>query len=104
MLRPGGRMMVSDIVLERPLPEAVIESIDAYLGCVGGASLRGEYLETIRKAGFSEVKVTGEASFASAFDPESPQVQELIRGLAISSEEAERYASAVTSLHILAVK
>ena len=41
VLKPGGRLMISDIVLERPLPQAVIDSMDAYIGCVGGASLRG---------------------------------------------------------------
>ncbi|MGI9432008.1 MAG: arsenite methyltransferase, partial [Myxococcota bacterium] len=45
VLRPGGRIMVSDIVLEKPLHPRVVQSVDAYLGCVGGASLRGEYLE-----------------------------------------------------------
>jgi len=44
VLRPGGRMMVSDVVLERVLPDAVLQSIDVYMGCVGGASLREPYL------------------------------------------------------------
>ena len=104
VLRPGGRVMVSDIVLERPLPAEVVDSIDATIGCVGGASLRTEYLDTIRKAGFSEVRVTGEASFAGAFAPDDPGVRELLEKLEITAEEAETYADAVTSLHIFAVK
>ena len=104
VLRPGGRVMVSDIVLERPLPPAVIESIDAYLGCVGGASLRAEYLETIAKAGFREVRVESEAHFADALSLDDPRVRELMEHLAISPEEATRYAEAVTSLHIFARK
>jgi SAM-dependent methyltransferase len=104
VLRPGGRMMVSDIVLERPLPAEVIESIDAYIGCVGGASLRSQYLETIREAGFAEVRVVGEASFAGVFAPDDPQVRELIDKLDITAQEAEQYATAVTSLQIFAVK
>jgi SAM-dependent methyltransferase len=104
VLRPGGRMMVSDIVLERPLPAEVIESIDAYVGCVGGASLRSEYLDIIHKAGFAEVRVVGEASFAGVFAADDPRVQEFIDKLDITVEEAERYAAAVTSLQIFAVK
>ena len=104
VLRPGGRVMVSDIVLERPLPPAVIESIDAYLGCVGGASLRAEYLETIAKAGFREVRVESEAHFADALSLDDPRVRELMERLDISPEEATRYAEAVTSLHIFARK
>jgi arsenite methyltransferase len=104
VLRPGGRLMVSDIVLERELPPAVLESIDAYLGCVGGASQRGAYLETIEKAGFREVKVLSEASFASALDLQDPRVRELRERLGISEDEARGYADAVTSLHLFARK
>ena len=70
--------MISDIVLERPLPPAVADSIDALIGCVGGASLRGEYLATIAAAGFREVKVQREASFATAFDLEDPRLREAL--------------------------
>jgi SAM-dependent methyltransferase len=104
VLRPGGRVMVSDIVLERPLPQGVIDRIDAYLGCVGGASLRAEYLETIAKAGFREVRVEREASFTDAIALDDPRVQEVMERLGISADEAKSYADAVTSLSIYAVK
>ena len=74
VLKPGGRMMVSDVVLEQALPEKVLRSVDAYIGCVGGASLREEYLETIRQAGFSEVRVEREACFGDAIDLDDPQI------------------------------
>jgi SAM-dependent methyltransferase len=104
VLRPGGRIMISDVVLERPLPEAVLDSIDAYIGCVGGASLRGEYLETIAKAGFGEVRVEREASFIDAISFDDPPVREAIERAGISEEQARGYADAVTSLHIFASK
>jgi SAM-dependent methyltransferase len=104
VLKPGGRVMISDIVLERPLPRAVIDSIDAYIGCVGGASVRAEYLETIAKAGFREVRVERESSFASVFDVDDPKVLELMGQLELSEGEAKDIADAVTSLHIFAVK
>jgi arsenite methyltransferase len=104
VLRPGGRIMISDVVLERPLPEAVLDSIDAYLGCVGGASLRGEYLETIAKAGFREVRVDREASFINAISFDDPPVREAMDRLGISEKEARGFADAVTSLHIFALK
>jgi hypothetical protein len=71
---------------------------------VGGASLRSEYLETIRKAGFAEVRIVKEASFGGVFDMNDPQVRELIDGLGITVAQAEGYAAAVTSLQILGVK
>ena len=104
VLRPGGRAMISDIVLERPLPQALIEGIDAYLGCVGGASLRGDYLETIAKAGFREVRVQREAHFADALSLDDPGVRNLMDRLEISRDEAKSYANAVTSLSIFALK
>ena len=104
VLRPGGRIMVSDIVLEQPLPEAVLASVDAYLGCVGGASLRSSYLETIRKAGFAEIRVDREASFLHAMALDDPAVQSLVNELGLSSDEVKQYAASVTSLHIFARK
>lgn len=104
VLRPGGRLMVSDIVLERPLPREVIESIDAYIGCVGGATLRDEYLDTIRKAGFREVRVEREANFGGLFDLDDPNVQAAMEKLDLSPADARSYAEAVTSLHIFARK
>jgi arsenite methyltransferase len=44
VLKPGGRMMVSDIVLERELPEEIARSVAAYTGCIAGASLKSDYL------------------------------------------------------------
>jgi SAM-dependent methyltransferase len=104
VLRPGGRLMVSDIVLDKPLPKAVIESIDAYLGCVGGASLRAEYLETVRKAGFSEVRIERESSFIDALSLDDPSVRAVREQLGISLEQAEDYAKSITSLHLFARK
>ena len=104
VLRPGGRVMISDVVLERPLPDAILDSIDAYIGCVGGASLRHEYLETIAKAGFREVRVERESSFIGAISFDDPPIREAMGRLGITEEEARGYADAVTSLHIYALK
>ncbi|MFQ5416642.1 MAG: arsenite methyltransferase [Myxococcota bacterium] len=104
VLRPGGRIMVSDIVLDHPLPEAVLVSIDAYIGCVGGANLRSEYLETIAKAGFREVRVQREASFVDAISFDDPPVREAMERMGITEQQARGYAGAVKSLHIYAVK
>jgi len=65
VLKPGGRMLLSDLVLERPLPAETRDSIEAYVGCIGGASLRGEYLELIRGAGFLGVEVVREGRYGA---------------------------------------
>jgi SAM-dependent methyltransferase len=63
VLRPGGRMIVSDVVLDAPLPPVVADSVAALTGCVAGASLRHEYLETIAAAGLSDIEVLNDKGF-----------------------------------------
>jgi ubiquinone/menaquinone biosynthesis C-methylase UbiE len=63
VLKPGGRLMVSDIVLLKELPAALKESIDAYVGCVAGADLKEDYLDAIVKAGFREISIIDETIF-----------------------------------------
>jgi arsenite methyltransferase len=63
VLRPAGRLVVSDVVLEKPLPPLVAESVAALTGCVAGASLRDDYLATIRASGFADVEVLEDAGF-----------------------------------------
>ena len=62
-LRPGGRAMVSDLVLLRPLDAELQKNVDLYVGCVAGASLKNEYLEMMRHAGFSDVEVVSETAY-----------------------------------------
>ncbi|MFC2021191.1 arsenite methyltransferase [Chloroflexota bacterium] len=64
-LKPGGRVMVSDIVLLKELPDDIKSSVEAYTGCIAGASLKEEYLATITAAGFQEVEVVSEVSIGS---------------------------------------
>jgi SAM-dependent methyltransferase len=61
VLKPGGRIMVSDIVLSRPLPKEVSDEVITYTGCIGGAILDEEYLQHIRDAGFENVEITNKA-------------------------------------------
>ena len=57
VLRPGGRLHVSDIVLGDELPEAVLQSVAAYVNCVAGAVSEAEYLAAMAAAGFAEITV-----------------------------------------------
>jgi len=63
VLKTGGRLMVSDLVLVKELPEAIKESVEAYVGCLAGAIRKGEYLKYITMAGFREVKVISQSSY-----------------------------------------
>jgi len=66
VLKPGGRLVVSDIVLDAPLPEAVRQSEEYYAACLSGALPRGQYLRAIAAAGFSGVEVLKDAKYQVA--------------------------------------
>jgi len=63
VLRPGGRMFISDVVLEGKLPRKVQQSIKAYTACVSGALEEEKYTQTIKDAGFVDVEIIGKAKF-----------------------------------------
>ncbi len=78
VLKPGGRVAVSDIALKKVLPRELAESIMAYVGCIAGAISLGEYQAGLTAAGFADVvivdtqadlnsyaKVEGQAGFCS---------------------------------------
>jgi len=65
-LKPGGRMMISDIVQLKPLPDTVLKSIEAYVGCIAGASLKQDYVSMIQAAGFRDVEILSETTFGAA--------------------------------------
>lgn len=104
VLRPGGRLAVSDIVLTQPLPESIRKSVEAYLGCVAGASLKDDYLATIRDAGFEQVEVVGETAYAADALLELPDAKQIVEASGISLDEAGAAAGSVVSLKICARK
>jgi SAM-dependent methyltransferase len=57
VLRPGGRMSISDIVVDGDLPQSIRSRLDAWAGCIAGALDEPVYLDKIRAAGFDEVEV-----------------------------------------------
>jgi SAM-dependent methyltransferase len=104
VLRPGGRLMVSDIVLLKPLPKEVRASIAAYVGCLAGASMRGDYLKLIEKAGFKGAKVVDETPFPVELMSNDPIGQAVIEGLDMPMERLKDIARAVVSIKVHAVK
>jgi arsenite methyltransferase len=104
VLRPGGRLMVSDIVLLKDLPGEIKNSVAAYVGCIAGATTKSQYLETIHVAGFEEPKVMGETAFPVDFLVNDPTVMEIAKNLKLSPERAKDLASSVISIKVSATK
>jgi len=105
VLKPDGRLMVSDIVLLKPLPEYIMNSIRAYVGCLSGAMIKADYLSAIRQAGFKDVRVVEEASFPIDFMANDPTAQKAVRELNTSIEKViEDIGDTVLSVKVMAVK
>jgi len=68
VLRPGGRMLLSDLVLTRPLSPELQKDVTLYVGCVAGASMKEDYLAMIRAAGFADVTVLEERRYTVGLD------------------------------------
>ncbi|MFC1965061.1 arsenite methyltransferase [Chloroflexota bacterium] len=104
VLKPGGRLMVSDIVLLKELPDFIRNSIEAYIGCISGAMMKDEYIGIIKAAGFQEVRVIDETSFPIESMANDPTAKAIIKDLGISPEKIKEAGNTVTSIKVCAVK
>lgn len=104
VLKSGGRLMISDIVLLAPLPEIVTNSVAAYVGCISGAVLKEDYLRMLEEAGFGEIRIAGETSFPIDCMANDPTAQALVENLNLPREEIEKLVGSVASLKLYAVK
>ena len=57
VLKPGGKLAVSDIVTDGPLPESIKKSLSAWAGCVAGAVEANEYVDMMKSVGFSDISI-----------------------------------------------
>ena len=105
VLKPGGRLMVSDIVLLKELPDFIKNAVAAYVGCIAGALIKDEYLEAIREAGFDEVEILDETSSSSIKHlANDPTVKAIIKSLNIPMEKIEEIGNSVASIKVQGIK
>ena len=67
VLKPGGRVALSDIALKQELPSVIKQSVEAYVGCIAGAILVDEYRSLLEQAGFASVVVTDTGADLNAY-------------------------------------
>ncbi len=103
-LKPGGRLMVSDLVLLAELPKVIRDSVTAYVGCLAGAALKADYLRAIEASGFKDVKVQSEESFPVDLMQNDPTAQAVVKDLKIPRDELNRIAKSVVSVKVSALK
>jgi ubiquinone/menaquinone biosynthesis C-methylase UbiE len=94
VLRKGGRLVVSDIVLDKPLPKSLKNDADLYTACIAGALSRAKYLQAIRDAGFQDIKILTEKGHKPGQAKSDP----------ITSEAAHSLEGVATSITVFAAK
>jgi ubiquinone/menaquinone biosynthesis C-methylase UbiE len=103
VLKPGGRLMISDIMLREKLPERLTNNAELFAGCVAGAILKEEYLRMMREAGLTQVTVAREKETAEMFGPDEEESL-LKQAPDISSEELKRLGRTIVSVQLTAQK
>jgi ubiquinone/menaquinone biosynthesis C-methylase UbiE len=94
VLRPGGRLSVSDMVVDGELPEALRQNLNAWAGCIAGALDELDYLDKIRAAGFTRVEVLSREYTDLEETAEWEQVQAMVfqeDDTVLGDEDAQAY-------------
>ena len=100
VLKPDGRLMVSDIVLLKELPDIIKNSVEAYVGCISGAIMKDKYLEAIKEAGFQDIKITDETSFPIEFMENDLTAKAVMKKANITAEKLKEMENIVVSIKV----
>ena len=73
VLRPGGRVVISDILLNGRLPAAIETDLLAYVGCVSGAMRQEEYFALVGAAGLEKVEVLRDVDYLAGLIASAPE-------------------------------
>jgi SAM-dependent methyltransferase len=104
VLKPGGRVMISDLVLSRDLPEGLARSLAAYAGCIAGAIRKDDYIHLLEKAGFRDVRVVQERRFEFGEGEVGDYAQSIADNFHIPLEAVRDAAGSVLSMCVFGVK
>jgi len=104
VLKPGGRIMVSDIVLTRELPDVIRKNVSAYVGCISGAVSKEDYLDTVSKAGFTDVKILDETDFPINYIVSDDSAVIIKNDLNLDKDEVKDLEESVLSIKVSAFK
>ena len=101
VLKPGGRVAVSDMALLKPLPSEVLKMIEALVGCVAGASLVSDTGRMAREAGLTDIVLKTKPKYIEAMtDLEDPLYRKIIEHLPVGAKTSDY----ITSLEVQARK
>lgn len=94
VLRPGGRVAVSDLALLQPLPQSVRDDLEALVGCIAGADLVDDVREAVLAAGLADLKLTAKPQYIEAMgDWKDPLYQKIAAALPAGAKISEYVVS-----------
>lgn len=101
VLRPGGRVAISDLALLKPLPREVAEDVEALVGCIAGAELVSDTERNVREAGLVDVRLETKCDYIDAMHEWSdPLYRKIVEKLPAGSKPGDY----ITSLEVTARK
>jgi len=104
VLKPGGRLMISDLVLLKELPDFIKNSVEAYIGCLSGAIMKDEYIRAVKEAEFENVEIIDETCFPIDCMANDETAQTIIEDLEIPIEEVKGIGESIVSIKVHGVK
>lgn len=104
VLKQGARLMVSDLVLVKELPEIIKNSVEAYVGCLAGAVMKDEYLGYIAMAGFEDIEILQETNYPIEAMANDVTAQAVEKNPAVNARDLRNIEQSVASIKIQAFK
>lgn len=97
VLKPGGRLVISDIILDGALPESIEKDVYAYVGCISGAMQRQAYFGALEAAGLGDIELLKDLDYLGAMVEAAPQeVRDLLARTGVAAEDVVGKVRSVT--------
>jgi SAM-dependent methyltransferase len=99
VLKPGGKLAVSDIVTDGPLPDSIKKSLSAWAGCVAGAVEANEYIGMMRSVGFTDISILPVYFDQEIVDSAITDMKDVIELKTVSRDEVYKavYSAKITA-------
>ncbi|NOT36630.1 MAG: arsenite methyltransferase [Saprospiraceae bacterium] len=104
VLKPTGRIMISDIILLNDLPDYVKNSVAGHIACLAGAVRKEDYIQAIEKAGFTDISIDKQAAFPIELMMNDPIAEKIVRENNLSEKEIKDITNSIASISIRAKK
>ncbi|MBK8517079.1 MAG: arsenite methyltransferase [Saprospiraceae bacterium] len=102
--KTNGRIMISDIILLKDLPDYVKNSVEGHIACLAGAVRKEDYMNAIRNAGFTEITIDKQAPFPIELMLHDPIAEKIVRENNLTDKEIKSIADSIASISVSAKK